>query len=113
MIITPEERQKISKAEAMIQQWRDDDSDDANRYPQLYEEGVRRRQDVYDTILLRHYPLKKRIADVVASSADTLCGLTRHAFGCWVLNRSPLRHLWMWALFFGYDEVREALDAGK
>lgn len=28
---------------------------------------------------------------------DHACDITRHAGGCWILNRSPLRRVWWWS----------------
>lgn len=33
----------------------------------------------------------------VCLALDKLCAATGHVGGCWILNGSPLRHLWYWS----------------
>jgi hypothetical protein len=64
-------------------------------------------------IALRAYPVRKRIAECIVWACDKACALTRHAGACWVLNRSPIRHAWRWAVCFADKEIFDAVEGAR
>lgn len=42
--------------------------------------------------------MKRYLADVTEAAMELLCVLSGHAGGCWLLNQSPLRRLYWWAV---------------
>lgn len=42
--------------------------------------------------------MKRYIGDVIEAAGDWLCVLTGHWHGCWLLNQSPVRRIFWWAL---------------
>lgn len=56
------------------------------------------RMELDRVITYRVFPVKARVAELVLAVLDALCGVTRHAGGCWVMSRWPIgRALMMWA----------------
>lgn len=48
--------------------------------------------------------MKRYLAELLESGLHLLCALTNHAHGCTILNRSPLRAVYWWAVNARWDD---------
>jgi hypothetical protein len=51
--------------------------------------------------------MKRYAAELVELAFCFLCALTNHARGCWLLNNSPLRRMYWWAIHGRWDDTVE------
>ena len=52
--------------------------------------------------------MRRYIAELIESALHLLCAITNHARGCGLLNRSPLRRVYWWAINARWDDPTDA-----